>query len=807
MSYWTDLKYALRLLRKTPFFSAMTMLVLAGGLAVSLYTYGLLNTALYKALPIAGGDRVVRVEGRSGSVLTQTVNAYELSQVTPRLTQLEAVGIVSDTDVELTDRELSQMVPTTYGPSDLFDFTGVKPERGRGFLPGDSVEGAEAVTVISHALWQSAFAGTPDIVGHIVRVNRKPVRIVGVMPDGFGFPIWSRLWLPMPRAQAQPANETASGEVSVYARLAPGASEASATIELGALLADQRRAHPRVNGDAYDYDTLALETFPMSVAGGDAGRVAFAVLNLVAGFIMLLSCVNVGNMLLARTQMRLKEMAVRVAIGAPRRRLLWQMMAESLLICVAGGILALLLVAWWLRATDRFLHAWSDRLPFWTHWGGDVPAVLMTVGVVVFAVFVVAVVPTWRVLGIPCTTLLHDGTRGARSRLSGRLSRVLVTVQVVLIAVVLILGGAMTFVAYRTAHADPGIDGERLLAMDLTAPNTEDSPLRQARYHDRLLGLLRADPTVEAAVLWSVAGNRRFAVDGQSFPLPENYPEATIRVSSDAPVNIAARLVDGRLFDARDNANGSHSALVSKTLADRYWPGVSPVGRSIQLLDHDGKLHERRIVVGVLGDVLDDGQMTQADTRAATAVYVPFDQAPRASTRFLVRYRGDEPAARAALLNLAWQASAGPGVTVDRYTAMRDRTVAMSRNLAGLFVYSGMFALILALTGIYGMCSQDVFGRTQEVGLRRAIGASDASIRKLFLGQGGRRLAIGLGLALAIAGVGLSLLSRLAGLGVVVPVAIGIGVLALISLLVGIATYLSCQQILRGEPAEALRYE
>lgn len=807
MSYWMDVKYALRLLRKTPFFSALTILVLAGGLATSLYTYGLLNTALYNALPIVDGARVVCIEGRSGSIETQTMDAYELAQIIPRVTQLEGMSIYNDTDVELADRELSQMVPATYGPTDMLTFTGIKPELGRGFLPDDSIEGAESVVVISHAMWQSAFAGAQDVIGHVVHINRKPVRIVGVMPEGFGFPVWSQLWLPIPQNQAHPASETTSGAVSVYARLRPGASIASATAELGTILADQRRSHPRVDGKSYDYDALILETFPMSLAGGDSGRVVYTVLNLVAVFIMLLSCVNVGNMLLARTQMRLKEIAVRVAIGAPRRRLLWQMMVESLLICVAGGVLALLLVAWWLKSTDRFLHAWMGRLPFWAHWGVDGTAVLMTLGAVLFAVFVVSIVPTWRVLGIPCTALLRDGTRGARGRLSGRVSRVLVTLQVVLIAVVLILGGVMTFVAYRTGHIDPGIDGQRLLAMDLTAPPSEDTASKQAQYHDRLLSEVRADQNVAGAMLWTTTGSRRFAVDGQTFPLAENYPEATIRTTSDAPVNVGARLLDGRYFDTRDGADGSRSVLVSKTLADRYWPGVSPVGRSIQLLDADGKVREQRVVVGVLGDVLDDGQMTQPDARAVTAIYLPFDQAPQASARFLVRYRSDESSARASLLGAAWQANAAPGVMVDRYTAMHDRMVAISRNLAQLFVYSGLFTLLLALTGIYGLCSQDVFGRTQEVGLRRAIGASDSSIRRLFLGQSGRRLAVGLALAMAVSGVGLSLLSRLAGLGVGVPVAIGVSVIVLISLLVGMATFLSCQQILRGEPAEGLRYE
>lgn len=807
MSYWMDVKYALRLLRKTPAFSLVTILVLAGGLAVSLYTYGLLNTALYKRLPVAEGQRVVRLEGRVQGLPTQTLDAYELAQIVPRATQLEAVGVYSDTDVEVSDRELSQMVPATYGAWDIFGFVGVRPQLGRGFLPGDTIEGAEPVAILSHALWQSAFAGAPDVVGRVIHVNRKPVRIVGVMPKGVAFPVWSQLWLPMPQREAQPATEAASTAVSAYARLRPGATRASASAELTALLGSLHQAHPRVDGKPYDYDAIALQTFQMSLAGGDAGTVMFAVLNLVAGFIMLLSCVNVGNMLLARTQARLKEIAVRVAIGAPRGRLLWQMMLESLLICVVGGGVALLLIAYWLKSTDRFLHAWSDRLPFWARWGVDTQSVLLALGFVVFAVFVVSVLPTWRVLRMPCTTLLRDGTRGARGRLSGRLSRLLVTVQIVLISVVMVVGSALTFVAYRTAHLDAGIDGERLLAMDVTAPGSEDTPAKRAQYHERLLARLRAQGNVEGAMLWSGAGPRRFGVDGTSYPLPEDYPEATVRLSSDAPVPLGARLLDGRYFDYRDGSEGSRSVLVSKTLAEQYWPGVSPIGRQIRLFDANGKLHEQRVVVGVVGDVLDDSQMMQADTRAATAIYLPFDQAAQASARFLVRYRGEESAARATLLSLAWEANAAPGVAVDRYTALRDRMVALSRSLAQLFVYSGLFALLLALSGIYGLCSNDVILRTQEVGLRRAIGASDRSILRLFLRQSARRLAVGLVCALLIGGAGLFLLSRLAGLGALVPVAIGLGVAGTISLLVGLATYLSSRHILRGEPAEALRYE
>lgn len=808
MSYWTDVRYALRLLRKTPVFTLTTILVLAGGLAVSLYTFGLLNTALYKDLPIAEGDRVVRVEGRSDGLPTQTLDAYELSQIVPQVKELEAVGVYSDTDVEVSDRELSQMVPATYGQWDMFGFIGVQPQLGRSFVQADTISGAEPVAILSHALWQSAFAGSPDIVGRVIHVNRKSVRVIGVMPAGVTFPVWSRLWLPMPQSESQPANEAASTPVGVYARLRPGATRSSAAAELTELMAGVRRSHPRVDGKPYDYDAIALETFQMSLAGGGAGNVMFAVLNLLAGFIMLLSCVNVGNMLLARTQERMKEIAVRVAVGAPRGRLLWQMMLESLLICVVGGVIALLLIAYWLKATDQFLHGWSDRLPFWARWGVDMQSVLMTLGFVLFAVCVVSILPTWRVLRMPCTTLLRDGTRGARGRLSGRLSRLLVTVQIVLISVVMAVGGALTFVAWRTSNLDTGIDGERLLALDVGAPKgSDETPASRAQYHERLLSSIRAQSDVEGAMLWSGGGDRRFGVDGKRYPLAEDHPEATVRLSSDAPVSLGAKLLEGRYFDSRDGIDGSRSALVSKTLAERYWPGSSPIGRSIQLLDESGKSSEQRVVVGVVSDVLDDSQLMQADARAVTAIYLPFAQAAPGSARYLVRYRGDEPSARATLLNLAWQANAAPGVAVDRYTALRDRTVALSRSLSKLFVYSGLFALLLALTGIYGLSSNEVILRRQEVGLRRAIGATDGSILGLFLKQGARRLAVGLVFALLIGGGGLFLLSRLAGLGSVVPGVIGVGVALTITLLVGMATYLSTRRILRGEPAEGMRHE
>jgi len=806
MSFWTDWKYALRLLRKTPLFTLTTILVLAGGLAVSLYTFGLLNTALYKPLPIADGQHVVRLEGRSGRFPTQMLDAYEIAHIAPRVTQLEAIGVYKDTEVEVSDRELSLMVPATYAPWDMFDFVGVQPQLGRSFLPADTIDGAEAVAIISYSLWQAAFAGTSDIVGRIIHVNRKPVRVVGVMPARTGFPVWSRMWLPLPQQESQPVNEALSTTVGAYARLRAGATSASASAELTSLLADLRNARPRIDGKSEDYDAIDLQTFQMSLAGGDPGKVMFAVLNLVAGFIMLLCCVNVGNLLLARTQERLKEVAVRVAIGAPSRRLLWQMMMESLLICVVGGGFALLLIAYWLKATDLFLHSWSDRLPYWAHWGVDAQLVLMALGIVVVAVWVVSILPTWRVLRIPCATLLRDGTRGARGRLSGRLSRGLLTVQIVLISVVMMIGSTLTFVAYRTANLDSGINGERLLALDVAAPGSEDSLASKAQFHERLLENIRAQPQFEGAMLWSGAGSRRFGVDGMSYPSAADYPEASVRLSSDAPVSLGARLLDGRYFDYRDGGEGGRSVLVSKTLADRYWPGGSPIGRQIHLFDSDGKIEDHRVVVGVVSDVLDDNEMMQSHARAFTAIYLPFAQAARANARYLVRFRGDESEARAALLSSAWQANAEPGVAVDRYTARRDRMVALSRSLTKLFVYSGLFALLLALTGIYGLCSNEVILRTQEVGLRRAIGASDASILRLFLRQSARHLAVGLTLALLIGGGGLFLVSRSTGLASGVPVAIGLGVVATVMLLVGMATYLSTRRILRGEPAEGLRY-
>lgn len=802
-----DFRYALRLLKKTPGFTLITIAVLAGGLAISLFTYALLNTVLYKDLPLADGHAIVRLEGKMGGIVTPggALDAFEVQQMREQAGSLEQFGVYTDGSAMLGDQDVKRSMSATWAEWNIFEFTRTQPMLGRAFVPDDSISGAEPIAVISHSLWQSVFAGDSGILDRVVTIDRKPTRIVGVMPEGYSFPVRSQLWLPLSQQKVQPAAMNSSF-VQVYARLRSGKSAGAASGELTAALKEVRRLHPQANADSYFYDNVNVTTFQLAQAGGGEGHAVFAVLNLVSLFILLLACVNVGNMLLARTNERLREIAVRVALGAPRWRLMWQMMLESIIICVSGGVLALLLVAWGLKATDVFLHSWSDGLAYWYRWGLDGETVLAAVVFVLIAIALVSALPTFSATRVQSNTLLRDGTRGARGRTSGRISRALVTIQIVLISVVMVVGSALSVIAYRAMNVDPGINMDRLLSVPVSVPSNEDPEEKKLEFYQRLMSELRADRELEAAMVWTYGGESAFTVDQVEHQNRDEYPETKVMQTSDAPVQLAAKLVEGRYFDHSDGAAGPKSAMVSKTLAETYWPGSSAVGRRIKLHDRMGKVTER-VVVGVVSDVLEGEGVMRADRRSYTAVYVPFAQSVPPQIQLLVRHAGNEEAARSDILRIVERLNGSVPRPVMSYAAEWQQTILMGNKMTELFLESGLFAVLLALTGIYGLCSNAVVQRTHEIGLRRAIGATNTSIIHLFLTQSSRQLLIGFVISVFICALILYVLSKYAGLGVLVPFFIGLLVVAAVSMLVWLAIFISLRKTLRDEPAVALRYE
>lgn len=802
----SDFKYAFRILKKSPYFTLITVLVLGGGLAMSLYTYAVLNTMLYKNLPIGDAGSVVRVMGKRDG-FPASINGFFLSEMRPDIKTLDEFGVYDELQQQLTDQEASRSIGVTRTEWNMFEFTRTKPLLGRGFVQADNIEGAEAVVVLSYKIWQSTFAGDPSVVDKIIRIDRKPARVIGVMPQSYAFPVGTDLWTPLPNNEIRPA---AYGDnwLNAYARLKPGYSADDAASEVSTLLMRVQQQYPRTDPNQKDLDGALIQTFQMAQIGPD-GPFIYAILNLVSFSILLLACVNVGNMLLARTNDRLKETAVRVALGAPRGRLMAQMILESAIICTIGGLVALLITAWALNATNGFLYSnFEDNLPYWWRWGLGGGEVLAALGFVVVTIFLVSILPIFSATNVQAASLLRDGTRGARGRTSGRISRLLVTAEIVLITVVMLVGSAMAIIAYRASHIDMGVDTDNLVAMPVNLQGElYTTPEKQLLFFQRLLNELRRSNDIEAAMVSSDQGAVQFAVDDAEYNNASDYPRATLVVASEIPESVGIKLVQGRGFDSRDNATGLKSAIVSQTMARMYWPDGSALGKRIRLLK-DGKPQSQVIVVGVVSDVRRGENLLTTDKNTYTAMYLPMAQSIVSSARILAKHRGDENAARAALQRAvttldSYMVPSG----VSSYTEMIEKITLMARTMADLFVRCGLFAILLAMTGIYGLTSNAVVQRTQEIGLRRAIGATDRGIIGLFMRQGSRQLVVGFLISVAISVALLYVISTFVDIDTVTLVLIGISVIAVVSALVLAAIYASTLRVVRPEPAVSLRYE
>jgi predicted permease len=797
----SDIKYAFRLLMKSPWFTLLTIAVLAGGLAIGIYTFAGLSTLIYKDLPLPDGGSIVQVRRIGNGPFDGPFDAYDLAQIRGSIRTLSQIGgyRLSQWAV-IGDEGSNQSLISTRAEWNIFEFTRTQPLMGRGFVRDDQLEGAEPVAVISYGAWQTAFAGEAAVIGKVVAVNGRSTRIVGVMPESYAFPITSEAWLPLSDRELDP---TGPGRtlLEVYARLAPGVSAEAAEAELTALL--KGVVQQRAGADAANLVAADVTTFQRALWGGFGPR-AFAVLNALAISILLLACVNAGNLMLVRTHERLKEVAVRIALGAPRWRLVAQMMLENVIICVVGGVAAVVLAGRALAATNGFLSTLVEsEMPYWWRWSLDGTAIVGAGVFILGTILLVSILPTFGLSSVDPNIVLRDGTHGARGRSAGRVSRALVTIEVVLISVVLLAGGTVAVFAYRMANFDWGIDTTDLYMTEIQLPaDTYAAPEARVSFYTRMLAEVREQSGVEAAKIKRELGRTRFAVD--DYERSSDYPVAQLVTMSETSSEVMTTLLEGRDFDSRDSATGARTAMVSEALARIYWPGQSALGRRITVMNADGSADERT-VVGVVRNIRYDP--TTANEASLAAIYAPLPQLTVARVQLVIKHRGGEAAVRNAQYAALRNVDAGvPAGRVMAYRTALDQATMFARTLTNLFIGCGAFAILLAMTGIYGLSSNTVVQRTYEIGLRRAMGASNRSIIALFLAQGGRQLAIGL-LISALLSIGtLFLLAQMAELAAPVVAVMGIAVVLAVSGLVLISIYVSVRGAIRREPSVALRH-
>lgn len=807
---FADIRYAFRTLRRSPAFTLLTLIVLAGGLAVSIFTFSFLYTAILKPLPLPDGARIVRVqEALRGR--TRPLDPVELGEIRADARTVQLVGAFTERVFVAGDDRHQRVLRATATEPTMFDLTRARPQLGRVMRAEDSRDGAEPTIVLSDWAWRAMFGADSAIVGRQIALSGTLTRVVGVMPAGFGFPVAAASWVPLrasmfERARRDPALDE---RVSVYARLAPGATRERAETELRGLLARVRREHPRPVDDETTREpaNVTVRTFQMAQLDDD-GPLAFAILNVIASLILLLACINVVNLLLGRANERARETAVRLALGASRARLMMQSMWETVVLAIVGGALATAIAAWSLDAVNAWLQVnLEGNLAFWWSWHLDRAGIVAAGAFVTATIALLGGVVAARVSSAEFTAVLRDGGARAGGRREGRASRWLVVAQVSIVTVLMFFGVMSSFVAYRVAHANVGYDTRNVLSTNLpplvldssTAPREVSAAIRVVRELEQS-GVV--DSVYLRARLATVAdAEGAFIIDGVgafSTATPRAFVTATYGATSLA----GAHVQSGRGFGNHDTETSEAVAIVSRSLAETSWPGRSALGQTIRVAEPSDSAHMRRIV-GVVDDVLMGAPFSR--DRSTLAIYLPLAQAHTAEISILFRHRGDAAAAQSALYRAL--AMVNPRVIppdVSTYDEILAKSTLIAKAVTTLFGMCFAFALLLAVSGTYALMARAIHRRTREIGIRRALGATDESVVTLLLRQGARQLGLGVGLAAPV------MIAVAIGFAAFFPVPLGIAlgsavfVAAAIVAVVLLATYVPTRRALAIAPRDAL---
>jgi putative ABC transport system permease protein len=813
-----DLRYSLRLLRKAPAFTLTAVACLALGIGATTAIFSVVEAVVLRPLPYAQPDELVRIYTEfplfpKGGLPKFWMSAPEYLELSRELESWQSLDGWTTSGANLAGEGDPVRATTAAVTGGLMRSLGVAPAMGRVIEPADDRPGAPAAVVLSSGLWRRLFGGDPRVLGRTLQVNGRANTVVGVMPEGFRFPPGEsdppELWTAL---QLDPANPGGRGGhfLNIVGRLKPGVSLERARGEL-AQLASRHGAARTPN--YHDFDPKGHPLVAYSFQGEVAGPVRAAMLTLLAavGFVLLIACVNVANLLLARAEARQREIAVRAAMGAGTGRMLRQFLLEGLVLSLAGAALGMGLAAAGVRSVSRLAS-----IPRAEEIAIDARVLLFTLAVCLGTSLFFGIAPLFQA----ASRDLHDVLKAAAGRATATLRaqwfrRALVVSELSVALILLIGSGLMIRAFWKLQEVDTGASAKNVLTLRLALPPSlykENASL--ASFWTRLQERVGALAGVESA---SVAGGLP-----PSRPINANDTEIEgwVRTEGGPIQNIdywqlagdryfetmGIRLVEGRFFDARDGEGGAPSAIVNQTMARVYWPNQSALGRRVR----PGFRGPWRTVVGVVADVKNAG----ADKPAGTELYLPLRQMgvqggyfPRAAY-LLVRTAGD-PMAMAGAVRREIRA-ADPALPVSQVRSMEDvisAAQARPRFLALLLTLFSGAALALAAVGIYGVISYSVARRTGEFGIRMAMGAGAADILRLVLGQGLRLGVAGIAIGAAGAAALTRLIRDLLFQTSALDPATFLAMAALLAAVTAAACYLPARKATRVDPLVALRYE
>jgi putative ABC transport system permease protein len=797
-----DLRFACRLLRKNPGFTAIAVLTLALAMGATTTIFSVVNGVLLRPLPYQNHSRLLHVEETHPGAVGSAVTFATFLDLAREVRTLENASAFREWIFNVTGGAEPQQVPGALISGNFFNALGSQPLLGRIIQPDDDRPGGNnRVVVMSHALWSSRFGADPKILGQTLNVNAEPFTVIGVMPPGFDYPQHAELWCPLVPASALHNNRRAH-LLTVLGDRKPGESLGSVQGELTTFAESVERRNPSVDDPA-----LTLSAVPLQKSLVAPVRPALIILLLSVGFLLLIACANVANLLLARTSSRRKEIALRLALGATRARLAMLLLTESIFVSLLAGAVGLFIA----EAALGFIRTQNNQdLPRFTEINLDWQVFTFALAVSILSGLFFGLAPALSGAKLNLNAPLKEGNWepfGASLRLSNGMLTIL---QYCLATILLTGAGLLGSSLLRVLRENPGFNPDHLLTLQVflsPVKYSEGDPKEAIVLHE-MLDRVRALPGVRAvgvvnALPITGGPSTEFVIEGRPAPRLGDEPSADIRVADPGyfPA-MSISLLAGRTFTEHDTATSARVVLINETLARTLWPNENPVGQRITMKDWGPPLTGE--IIGVVGDVKGNG----LDATVGPMLYWPYTQFGQIFNTMVVRTDGDPLPSSAAVKDRIWSVDKDQPVSrVQSMNQILSDSVARRRLYVVLLAVFAWVALLLAAAGIYGVVSFSVAQRTREIGIRVALGAERVDVLWLIIAQAAKLALTGelLGILLALAITRL-MASLLFGTSAADPLTFA-GVPIVLSAVALAACYIPARRAIRVDPMVALRYE